>query len=305
MKPELRRLRIAKTPKVYLGGAFVRSESGRVQPLLDAEGRFVVHIPQCTRKDLRNAVEGAAKAGPGWARRTPFNRGQILYRLAEMLEGRAGELAESLRAGSVAPPGSRGARTMPSRSAARREVAAACDRLVHFAGWADKFAQVLGNTNPVASPHFSFTVCEPMGVVGVIAGEEAPLLGLLSQLAPIIVSGNTVVALASETRPMPALLLGEILAVSDLPPGVVNLLTGRRTELATTFATHAHVRALDVVVADPRERQALVAGAAASVKRVLWRDPAQLDWSDDEACEGVYPVRNFIEFKTTWHPIGA
>lgn len=295
------RLSIPKTPKVYVGGAFIRSESGRVRPVRDVAGHAVVHVPQCTRKDLRNAVEAAAKAGPGWARRTPYNRGQILYRIAEMLESRARELADALPALRSGGPA--------RRRGPAAEVAAACDRLVYYAGWADKFEQVLGNTNPVASPHFNFTVAEPMGVVGVIAGDTAPLLGLVTQLAAIIVSGNTVVAAASEARPYPALLLGEILAVSDVPAGVVNLLTGRRAELLPTLATHAHLRALDAVVQSVAEKKALALGAAASVKRLKLRTAfapeAAVDWYDLEAHESVYAIRDFIEFKTTWHPIGA
>ncbi len=288
------RLPITKTPKAYVGGAFVRSESGRVAPLRNARGDFVAHIPQCTRKDLRNAIEAAAKAVPGWAKRTSYNRGQILYRVAEMLESRAPEMAAALALD--------GAATLPM---AKREVAATCDRLVYFAGWADKFANVLGGTNAVATPHFNFTVCEPMGVVGVMAGNAAPLLGLVSQIAPIVVSGNAVVAHVAEKHPYPAILLGEILAVSDLPAGVVNLLTGLRRELSSTFATHAHLRGLDVVVQSPGEKKALGAGAAESVKRLLLREAATLDWSDADAHENVYAIRDFIEFKTTWHPIGA
>ena len=292
------RLPVTKTPKCYVGGAFIRSESGRTLPLHDAAGAFVANIPQCTRKDLRNAVEAAAKAGPGWAKRTPYNRGQILYRLAEMLESRAAEMAAAIAVDGATSP-----------KAALREVAATCDRLVHYAGWGDKFEQVLGNTNAVASPHFNFTVCEPMGVVGVIAGDPAAggagLLGLVSQVAPIIVSGNTVVAHASEKHPYPAILLGEILAVSDLPGGVVNLLTGLRRELLPTFATHEHIRAVDAVVHDAGEKKALGLGAAESIKRVKCRDAATLDFLDADIHESVYAIRDFIEFKTTWHPVGG
>ena len=191
------------------------------------------NIPQCTRKDLRNAVEAAAKAGPGWARRTPYNRAQILYRLAEMLEARSGG------AGRLAGPVRR-----PQGRRRDGDGDVAVDRLIHYAGWADKYEQLLGTVNPVASPHFNFTVTEPMGVVGVIAPDSPPLLGLLSMVAPVIASGNTVVALASEKVPYPAILLGEMLATSDLPGGVVNLLTGFRRELVPTFATHAHIRAI-------------------------------------------------------------
>lgn len=286
------RLSVTKTPKPYVGGAFIRSESGRTFPVHDARGVFFAHVPQCSRKDLRNAVEAAAKAGPGWARRTAYNRGQILYRLGEMLEARRGEMIEML------------ARFGHARAAATREVDAATDRLVHYAGWADKYEQVLGNVNPVASPHFNFTVTEPMGVVGVIAPDALPLLGLISLVAPVIVSGNTVVALASEATPYPAILLGEMLATSDLPGGVVNLLTGQRRELIPTFATHAHLRAISAA-ASADERKALRLGAADSIKRVHFADHAtEADWLSEDA-QSLYAIRDFLEFKTTWHPVGA
>jgi aldehyde dehydrogenase (NAD+) len=278
------RLTITKTPKCLVGGAFIRSESGRVTELKDASGTFFANIPRCSRKDLRNAVEAAAKAGPGWAKRTAFNRGQILYRLAE--------LTDSIVLGGA------------SRSSAAREAAAAIDRVVHYAGWTDKLEQVLGSVNPVASPHFNFTVTEPMGVIGVIAPDEAPLLGLLSLILPAITSGSSVVALASTTQPYPSLLLGEMLAVSDLPGGVVNLLTGFRGELIPAFATHEHLRALSGV-ADPEERKTLRLGAAESIKRLhLQRTEDAKDWFAD-TMQGVEEIRALIEFKTTWHPLGA
>jgi hypothetical protein len=199
-------------------------------PLKDAAGNFYANIPQCTRKDLRNAVEAAAKAGPGWAKRTPYNRGQIIYRLAEMIEARKADMADALMIGGV------------SKSAAAKEITATIDRLIYYAGWADKYEQVLGNVNPVASPHFNFTVTEPMGIVGLLAPEEAPLLALVSLIAPAITSGNTVVALASTAQPYPAIVLGEMLATSDLPGGVVNLLTGYRKEMVPTFR-HPHAPA--------------------------------------------------------------
>ena len=286
------RLTVTKTPKPYVGGAFIRSESGRVFPVHDARGAFFAHVPQCSRKDLRNAVEAAAKAGPGWARRTAYNRGQILYRLGEMLEARRAELIDTL------------ARFGTARAAATREVDAATDRLVHYAGWADKYEQVLGNVNPVASPHFNFTVTEPMGVVGVIAPDAPALLGLISLVAPVIVSGNTVVALASEKTPYPVVLLGEMLATSDLPGGVVNLLTGFRRELLPTFATHAHLRALSAA-ASADERRTLRLGAAESVKRVRFTDLATTsDWLGAGG-QSVHAIRDFVEFKTIWHPVGA
>ncbi len=286
------RLPITKTPKCYVGGAFIRSESGRVFALHDASGSFFANIPQCTRKDLRNAVEAAAKAGPGWAKRTAYNRGQILYRLGEMLEGRSHEMAAAIRLGGS------------NKAAAEREVAASVDRLIHYAGWADKYESLLGSVNPVASPHFNFTVTEPMGAIGVLAPESAPLLALLSLIAPAITSGNTVVAMASSTQPYPSILLGEMLATSDLPGGVVNLLTGLRSELVTTFATHEHLRGL-VGVADAEERKALKLGAAESVKRVkLLKAEEPVDWFADTA-QGLYEIREHLEFKTTWHPVGA
>jgi aldehyde dehydrogenase (NAD+) len=285
------RLPITKTPKVYVGGAFIRSESARTFPIANASGEFFGNIPQCSRKDLRNAVEAAAKAGPGWARRTPYNRGQILYRLGEMLEARASEMADA-----IALDG--------SRAAAAREVAAAVDRLIYYAGWADKCEQVLGSVNPVSAPYFNFTVVEPMGIVGVIAPPDAPLLGLVSLVAPAITGGNTVVALASECRPYPAILLGEMLATSDLPGGVVNILTGFRKELMPIFATHAHVRAISAV-ANAEERKALALGAAESVKRTHFTKAEEgPDWFSDSA-QSLYAIRDFLEFKTTWHPIGA
>jgi aldehyde dehydrogenase (NAD+) len=286
------RLPITKTPKVYVGGAFIRSESARVFPLRDAAGDFFANIPQCTRKDLRNAVEAAAKAGPGWAKRTAYNRGQILYRLAEMIEARAGEMAAAIALGGATP------------AAAAREVAAAVDRLIYYAGWTDKYEQVLGNVNPVAAPYFNFTVTEPMGIIGVIAPDEAPLLALISLIAPAITSGNTVVALASTTQPYPAILLGEMLATSDLPGGVVNLLTGFRAEMIPTFATHTHLRAISAVV-NAAERKVLALGAAESVKRtILLKVEEKRDWFSS-AWQSVDAIRNTLEFKTTWHPVGA
>ncbi len=290
------RIPVAKTPKVYVGGAFIRSESGRTFPIYEdgkEDGKFFANIPQCTRKDLRNAVEAAAKAGPAWAKRTPYNRGQILYRLGEMLESRGDEMADAI--------GRAGGR---SRRDAEKEVAASVDRLIYYAGWADKYAQVIGNTNPVAGPFFNFTVPEPMGIIGVIASDSDPLLGLISQIAPVIVSGNVVVALASETQPYPAIVLGEMLATSDLPGGVVNLLTGFRRELLPTFATHTHIRGVSAVVSAD-ERKELALGAADSVKRVRTRKAEEkLDWYSEKS-HGVYDIGDFIEFKTTWHPIGV
>jgi len=284
------RLPITKTPKPYVGGAFIRSESGRTFPLDDKAGNFFANIPQCTRKDLRNAVEAAAKAGFGWAKRTAYNRGQVLYRLGEMLEARRMEMIETLM------------RFGATKVAATKETDACSDRLIYYAGWCDKYEQVLGNVNPVASPHFNFTVTEAMGVVGVIAPDAPALLGLVSMVAPIIASGNTVVVEVSELNPYPAILLGEMLATSDLPGGVVNLLTGFRKELVPTFATHAQIRGISAAVGAD-DRKALRLGAAESVKRVHLVE-ARIDWFSDQA-QDLYAIRDFVEFKTTWHPIGA
>jgi acyl-CoA reductase-like NAD-dependent aldehyde dehydrogenase len=299
------RIPVTKTPKVYVGGQFIRSESGRVFPVREArggkrevgsgkrEGGLLGNIPQCTRKDLRNAVEAAAKAGPDWAQRTPYNRGQIIYRLAEMLESRSAEMADALVISGAA-----------TKAAATKEVTAAVDRLIYYAGWSDKYEQVLGNTNPVAGPFFNFTVAEPMGIIGIIADDEFPLLGLLSQIAPVIVSGNVCVCLASQEYPYPAIVLGELLAVSDLPGGVVNILTGFRKELVPTFATHTHIRGVSAVVSQEEKKQ-LQLGAAESIKRVRARKrDDEIDWTGERA-QSVYEIRDFIEFKTTWHPIGA
>lgn len=286
------RLPITKTPKCYVGGAFIRSESGRVSELHDAAGAFFANIPLCTRKDLRNAVEAAAKAGPGWAKRSAFNRGQILYRIAEMIESRAAEMAEALMLGGA------------GKADAAKEVTAAVDRIVHYAGWTDKYEALLGSVNPVASAHFNFTVTEPMGIIGVLAPDEQPLLALVSLTLPAITSGNCVVALASETQPYPAILLGEMLAVSDLPGGVINLLTGKRSDLVPTYATHEHLRAISGVV-NAEQRKTLRLGAAESVKRVRLRKAEEpLDWYAS-TMQGLEEIRALVECKTTWHPVGG
>ncbi len=285
------RLPITKTPKPYVGGAFIRSESGRTFPIKDEAGNFFANIPQCTRKDLRNAVEAAAKAGPGWAKRTAYNRGQILYRLGEMLEARRKEMIDV----HVTLGG--------PKALVTKAVDTAVDRLIYYAGWADKYEQLLGNVNPVAAPYFNFTVTEPMGVVGLIAPDRPPLLPLISLIAPAIVSGNTVVALASESVPYPAILFGEMLATSDLPGGVVNILTGFRKELVPTFATHTHLRAISAAGVSAEERRALRLGAAESVKRVRFAD-SETNWLA-ESSQNLDAIRDTLEFKTTWHPIGA
>lgn len=288
----MKRLTITKTPKCYAGGAFIRSESGRVTPWHDHRGEFFAHMPVCSRKDLRNAVEAAAKAGTGWAKRSGYNRGQILYRLAEMLEARHAEMTSALMLDGR------------SAQAAEKEVSATIDRMVHYAGWTDKHATLLGSVNPVASAHVNFTVIEAMGVVGVIAPDEAPLLGLMTLILPVITSGNTVVALASTTHPYPSILLGEMLATSDLPGGVVNLLCGERAELLPTFATHEQIRGVSAVLS-PQEHKTLDLGAAESVKRVkVLPTNAQRAWHHNDY-QGLQWIRDFVECKTVWHPVGV
>jgi aldehyde dehydrogenase (NAD+) len=289
------RLRISKTPKFYSAGKFQRSESGRVRPFHAADGSFLASVPVCSRKDLRNAVEAAAMSGAAWAKRTPYNRGQILYRLAEMMEARAAEFSATICLTEKAKP---------TKPAAAREVTATIDRIVHYAGWADKYQQVLGSVNPVASPHFNFTVAEPLGVVGVVAPDAAPLLGLLSLVLPAITGGNAVVSMASQTNPWPALLLGEVLATSDLPGGVVNVLTGNRRELLPVFASHEHLGAVAGVVTRA-ERAVVQTGAAESVKRLKLLAAEEMpDWFATGA-QGVYEIRDLVEWKTVWHPVGA
>jgi len=263
------RLPVKKTYKLFIGGAFPRSESGRTY---EAQGQ---NVARASRKDLRDAVVAARAAQPKWAGATAYNRGQVLYRIAEMMEARAGEFAEL--------------------ATGRDEVERAIDRWVWYAGFADKLAQVLGSANPVAGPYFNFTVPEPTGVVGIVAPDEPPLLGLVSRVAPALVGGNAVVALASETSPLAAIELAEALATSDVPAGAVNLLTGFRAELALWLASHMDVNAIDVTGADGL-RSDLERAAAENVKRVV----AGLTDS-----QGLNEISAFLELKTVWHPIGA
>lgn len=281
------RLSVRKTYKLYINGAFPRSESGRSYVVTDAKGRFVANASHASRKDVRDAVAAARKAFGGWSGRTPYNRGQILYRIAEMLEGRGAQFADELRTAGL------------SKAAASAEVDAAVDRWVWYAGWADKLAAVAGSANPVAGPFFNFSTPEPTGVVGVVA-PDSPLLGLVSTVAPAIVSGNTAVVVASEPAPLPAITLAEVLATSDLPGGVVNILTGRRAELAPWLATHMDVNALDLAgvpadaVADLEEK------AAGNLKRVV--RPDESDWGAEP---GTARMTAFLETKTVWHPVGV
>jgi acyl-CoA reductase-like NAD-dependent aldehyde dehydrogenase len=283
------RVDVRKTYKLYVGGAFPRSESGRTYAATDSKGAFVANVAQASRKDARDAVVAARKAFAGWSGRTPYNRGQVLYRVAEMLEGRREQFVSEVAAAE-------GLR----RTAATTVVDTAIDRWVWYAGWADKLAQVTGSANAVAGPYFDFSLPEPTGVVGVLAPQDSSLLGLVSVLAPVIVSGNTTVVVSSYARPVPAVTLTEVLATSDLPGGVVNLLTGDADEVGPWLASHMDVQALDLAGADdPELAVALEVAAADNLKRVLRRRDE--DWTTDP---GIDRMTAFLETKTVWHPIG-
>jgi acyl-CoA reductase-like NAD-dependent aldehyde dehydrogenase len=284
------RLDVRKTYKLAIGGAFPRSESGRTYVVEDAQGKFLANAASATRKDARDAVVAARKAFGGWSSRTAYNRGQILYRAAEVLEGRRAQFVEEVQ-------GSEGL----SRRNAEAAVDAATDRLVWYAGWADKLAQVVGGTNPVSAPYFDFSIPEPTGVVGVLAPQESSLLGLVSVVAPVIVTGNTLVVAASTARPLPAITFAEVLATSDLPGGVVNVLTGPQADTAPTLASHMDVNAIDLTgtLGDEDVARDLEGAAADNLKRV--RRPRPEDWYADPALDRMTWV---LETKTVWHPIG-
>ncbi|WP_370325463.1 aldehyde dehydrogenase [Euzebya sp.] len=285
------RLDVKKTYKLYVGGAFPRSESGRTYVVTDTAGGFLANAAQASRKDVRDAVVAARGAFGGWSARTAYNRGQILYRVAEVLEGRRDQLAAEVAAGEGLTP-----------KKAMAEVEAAVDRWVWYAGWTDKIAQVMGSANPVAGPYFNLSTPEPTGVVAVIAPQDSSLLGLVSTLAPALAGGNTVVAVASEARPLPAVTLTEVLHTSDVPGGVVNLLTGRTAELAPVLASHMDVNAIDLVGADPAAAADLEIAAAGSTKRIVCRAGAAETWHDAPTLQRVESV---MEIKTVWHPMGV
>lgn len=285
------RVGVAKTYKLYIGGKFPRSESGRSYPVTSESGAFLANASQASRKDLRDAVVAARSAFGGWSGATAYNRGQVLYRVAEVMEGRREQfIAEVRDAESVRP------RTAESL------VDTAIDRWVWYAGWTDKLAAVLGGTNPVAGPYFSFTVPEPTGVVGVLAPQRSSLLGLVSVLAPVLATGCTAVVVSSAARPLPAITLSEVLATSDIPGGVVNLLTGHAAELGSWLASHADVNALDLTGADAEHRTELARSAADTVKRVLRVPEDEPDWTSSP---GIGRMRAYLEDKTVWHPMGV
>ena len=292
------RIEVRKTYKLYVGGQFPRSESGRSYLIRAADGSPLANAVRASRKDVRDAVRTARKAQPGWAGKTAMNRGQVLYRVAELMEGRRDQFIAEVAAAE-------GIHDCRARDVVERAI----DRWVWYAGWADKIAQVLGSSNPVAAPYFNFTIPEPTGVVGMVAPETSSLLGLTSRLAPPLVSGNAVVLLTSETRPLPAITLSEVLATSDVPGGVVNILTGLKQELVPILAAHVDVDALDTWGLPDAMRRATEELAADDIKRVLRRpttvQDARFDWLDDRATERPEWIAAFLEMKTVWHPIGV
>jgi len=281
------RVEVRRTAKLYIGGAFPRSESGRSYEVITHDGKPIAQVSQASRKDLREAVVAARAAFPAWSGATAYLRGQILYRVAEMMEGRRAQFeAELADAGAVDPA---------------RGVSASIDRWVWYAGWADKLAQVVGATNPVAGPYFNFTLPEPTGVVGIVSPGDQSLLGLVSRVAPAIVSGNTAVVIASERSPLPAVSLAEVLATSDVPGGVVNILTGRTAELVPWLASHMDVNGLDVTGVPAELLADTERAAAESVKRVYRASDTD---PFDDAAQSPYEITAFTEMKTVWHPMG-
>src|SRR5215217_3113092 len=275
------RVPVRRTAKLYIAGEFPRSESGRSYEVFAQDGRLLARAARASRKDLRDAVRAARAAQPEWAGKTAYNRGQILYRVAELMEGRRSQFEAELADAGARDP--------------RRGVDASIDRWVWYAGWADKIGQLLGSTNPVAGPYFNFTIPEPTGVVGVVAPDEPALLGLVSRIAPALTGGNAVVALASETAPLAAIELAEVFATSDVPGGAANILTGFRGEVAPWLAAHMDVNAIDLTGADGL-RTELETAAAENVKRVVLADPD---------AQSLYEISAFLELKTVWHPIGV
>ena len=278
------RLGVLKTYKLFVGGKFPRTESGRYEPLAGADGELIANVSRGSRKDFREAVVAARAAQSGWAGRSAYNRGQILYRIAEVLEGRQAQFRSELELC--------GLETLDAKA----EVENAIDTWVHYAGWCDKFQQVFSTVNPVASSHFNFTLLEPTGVVVIVAPEDGGLSGLTAAVAPAIASGNTIIALASERFPLSAITFGEVLHTSDVPAGVVNLLTGRRDELTEHFASHLDVNAVVSYDPDPERRRRLQEEAVHNVKRVIFREPGH--------GPSPYAIVDTTEAKTTWHPIG-
>ena len=283
-------LAVPKTYKLFIGGAFPRSESGRTYQARDNQGNFMANAALASRKDLRDAAVAARKGSSAWSKATAYNRGQVIYRIAEMLEGRSSEFVELIMISTGA-----------STKIASAEVDAAIDRLVHYAGWTDKLAAVLGSANPVSSPYFSYSAPEPTGVVGILAPASSPLLGLISVIAPVITGGNACIVIGAEPDPCVAITFAEAVATSDVPAGVINILTGRMSELAPHLAAHADVNALDLTGAESELRTSLERSAAETVKRVY----VPKGVPDFTAAPGIARLRAFLEIKTVWHPTGA
>ena len=281
------RLTILKTYKLYIGGQFPRTESGRYYPLLDSQGNTIANICLSSPKDVRNAVQAARKSFGSWSGRSAFNRGQILYRIAEILEGRKDQFVGELVAQGL------------SKSDAKEEVELSIDRIVYYAGWCDKYVQVLSSVNPVASSHFNFSVHEPMGVVGIFAPQDSSLIGLVSAVLPTIAGGNTCVVMASENLPLCAITFAEVLHSSDVPGGVVNILTGSEKELLKTLSSHMDVNALWCEASDKEKMRVVRENASLNVKRVLTFDK---NWMINEG-QNLYMIADLQEVKTTWHPI--
>jgi acyl-CoA reductase-like NAD-dependent aldehyde dehydrogenase len=285
------RLAVRKTYKLYVNGAFPRSESGRTYEVTDTRGHFLANAAWASRKDARDAVVAARGAFGKWSGTTAYNRGQVLYRVAEVMEGRHVQFCEEVAAGEGLSAGK-----------ARAAVDAAIDRWVWYAGWTDKLAAVLGGANPVAGPYFDFSMPEPTGVVAVLAPQQSSLLGLVSVLAPVLAAGNTAVVVTSKERPLPAVTLGEVLATSDVPGGVVNVLTGDAEELGPWLAEHADVDGIDLTGAPAGRAMELEREAAGTVKRVVRPPATEPDWTADPGLSRITP---FLETKTVWHPIGV
>jgi acyl-CoA reductase-like NAD-dependent aldehyde dehydrogenase len=285
------RIGVRKTYKLYIGGAFPRSESGRSYPVTNNHGDFAANAALASRKDARDAVVAARAAFGGWSRATAYNRGQVLYRVAEVMEGRRDQFVTEVHEAEGG-----------KEDAAAKAVDAAIDRVVWYAGWTDKVSQVVGAANPVAGPFFDFSVPEPTGIVAIVAPPSSSLLGLISVLMPVIATGNTTVVLASELRPLPAITLTEVLATSDLPGGVVNMLTGKVSEVAPWLASHADVNGLDLTGAPLTLWRELEVAAADNLKRVRRPDGVEPDWSRDPSIDRL---TTFLETKTVWHPLGV
>ena len=286
--PVEKRLEVLKTYKIYVGGQFPRTESGRYYIATNGKGDKLANMCLCSRKDFRDAVLSARSAYGGWSARAAFNRGQILYRIAEMLEGRKAQFIDEL------------IKQDSTAAQAEAEVNLAIDRLIYYSGWCDKFQQVFSSVNPVASPHFNFSAPEPTGVVAAIAPQNSSLIGLVSIIAPIIAGGNSCIVLASSTKPLCAVTFGEVLNSSDLPGGVVNILTGKLNELLPFFADHMDVNAAVYCEKDEASQKLIKEKAALNVKRISIFD--KVDWMSDKA-QSPYFIMDFQEIKTTWHPI--